>query len=138
MVAVGVPVKGSPGQWQAECARVLAAGPSPLSPTQRDGVRYGLTDILDDYHYAVAEERPVVAAALWLQAGRAALSLADHWDGGGKWLLRELLDLDAALARRWLAARDDPAEFAREVLASAGGPLFEGYRVAGEPGASRS
>ena len=69
---------------------------------------------------------------MWLQAGRAALVLAGHWDGGGKWVLRELLDLDADLAQRWLAARDDPAEFAREVLASAGGPLFEGYRVAGE------
>jgi|RhiMetdeSRZDD1v2_1073273.scaffolds.fasta_scaffold02119_22 hypothetical protein len=132
MVALGVPVKGEPGARQAACARVLEAGPQPLTPTDRDHVRYMLTDLLDDYLHASAEERPVVAATLWLDAASAALNLADHWVGTGKWRLRELRDLDEALAQRWLAARDDPADFAREVLDQAGGPLFEGHRVAGE------
>jgi hypothetical protein len=132
MVAEGVPVKGNPEQRQTDCARVMAEGPRPLTDLERDGVRYFLTDLLDDYVHATPDEKPVVAAMLWLDAGAAALSLADHWVGRGKWCLRELLDLDEDLARRWLAAREDPAEIAREVLASAGGPLFEGYRVAGE------
>ena len=91
-----------------------------------------LTDLLDDFVHTIEAERPVLAATLWLQAATAALSLADHWAGVGKWLLRELADLDEELAQRWLAARDDPADFAREVLERAGGPLFEGYRVAGD------
>jgi hypothetical protein len=132
MVALGVPVKGEPQERQAECARVLAEGPKPLTPAERDNVRYGLTDLLDDYVHATPDEMHVLKAVLWLQAGDAALSLADHWTGKGKWCLRELLDLDENLAQRWLAARHDPSGFAREVLAGAGGPLFEGYRVAGE------
>ncbi len=132
MVAVGVPVRGRPQERQAAAAHVLAAGPDPLPPDDRDHVRYMLTDLLDDFVHATERERSVLAAALWLQAGTAALSLADHWVGAGKWLLRELEDLDAELADRWLAARETPAEFAREVLASAGGPLFEGHKLAGE------
>lgn len=140
MVAMGVPVKGKPQERQAACARVLAAGPDPLPPAERDHVRYAVTDLLDDYVHATGRERPVLAATLWLQAGTAALSLGDHWVGTGKWLLRELEDLDPQLADRWLAARDDPGDFAREVLERAGGPLFEGYKLAGErpPGVARS
>jgi hypothetical protein len=91
-----------------------------------------LTDLLDDFVHATERERSVLAATLWLQTGTAALSLADHWVGTGKWLLRELEELDAELADRWLAARDEPADFAREVLERAGGPLFEGHKLAGE------
>ena len=58
-----------------------------------------------------------------------ALAFAGRWLSTGKWLLRELRALDPELATRWLAARDEPAAFAAEVLAEAGGPLFEGYRA---------
>ncbi|WP_170323942.1 hypothetical protein [Cryptosporangium phraense] len=44
-------------------------------------------------------------------------------------LLRELRALDPDLAERWLAAREEPAAFAEDVLARAGGPLFDGYRA---------
>jgi hypothetical protein len=124
MVALGVPVKGKPQEHQAASAHVLADGPAPLEPM--------LTDLLDDYLYATADEKAVLAATLWINAGSAALSLADHWVGTSKWLLRELRDLDDVLAERWLGARDDPADFARMVLDQAGGPLFEGYKIAGE------
>jgi hypothetical protein len=132
MVALGVPVKGEPQDHQAASARVLADGPAPLEPAERDHVRYMLTDLLDDYLYTTADEKPVLAATLWLDAGSAALSLADHWVGTGKWRLRELRDLDDVLAEQWLDARDDPADFARMVLDQAGGPLFEGYKIPGE------
>lgn len=130
MLATGVPLLGDPSELVARCAQVLAAGPPPLTAAERDRVRYVLTDLLDDHTYAGDPgERAAIAAVLWIEAGRAALSLADRWVSGGKWLLRELRALDPALAGRWLAARDDPAGFTTAVLAGAGGPLFEGYRA---------
>lgn len=68
-------------------------------------------------------------AALWTETARAALAFAGRWVSGGKWLLRELREHDPALATRWLAAQDEPAALATDVLARAGGPLFEGYRA---------
>ena len=131
MLAGGVPVLGDPGDLPDRCARVLAAGPPPpVERAERDRLRYGLTDLLDDYRHATdAGERAVLAAALWTESARVALVFAGWWVGGGKWLLRELRDRDPGLAARWLAARDDPAEIAAEVLDRGGGPLFQGYRV---------
>lgn len=130
MLAQGVILLGDPGDLPAWCARILADGPGPLTREQRDWLRYGLTDGLDDLHHAVDPgERTVIAATLWTGVAEAALSLAGRWVSGGKWLLRELRELDPSLAERWLAARDDPAPLAAEILASAGGPLFEGYRA---------
>jgi hypothetical protein len=135
MVATGLPIIGDPGMRPAHSARVLAAGPRALADADRDYVRYGLTDLLDDLTHAIDPgERIVIAAALWTASAQQALALAGHWTGTSKWLLRELRDLDAGLAERWLAAHGDPhavAEVAREVLDSAGGPLFDGYHVAG-------
>ncbi|HEY0001303.1 MAG TPA: hypothetical protein VGB74_12670 [Actinoplanes sp.] len=62
-------------------------------------------------------------------SARAALAFAGRWVSAGKWLLRELRDLDPDFAARWLAARDEPAELAAEVLRAGGGPLFDGYRA---------
>lgn len=130
MLARGVPVLGDPGDLQARCAQVLAAGPPPLTSAERDRLRYGLTDLLDDHKHAVdVGERAVIATALWSESARVALAIAGRWVSGGKWLLRELRELDPALAARWLAARDEPAALAAEVLAQAGGPLFDGYRT---------
>ncbi|MFC7533563.1 nucleotidyltransferase domain-containing protein [Actinoplanes sp. GCM10030250] len=130
MIARGVPLLGDPGDLTARCARVLAQGPPPLTAAERDRFRYFLTDLLDDYtHVADPGERAVIAAALWTDTARAALAFAGRWISGGKWLLRELREFDPALADGWLAARDDPAEFARALLDSAGGPLFDGYRA---------
>jgi hypothetical protein len=130
MLAHGVAVLGDPGDLPSRCARVLAQGPPPLSPAERDRLRYGLTDLLDDFTYAVDPgERSVIASVLWLETARAALAFAGRWISGGKWLLRELRELDPALAADWTAARDDPAQLATTVLAGAGGPLFDGYRA---------
>ena len=130
MLAHGVPVLGDPGELPAQCARVLAQGPPPLTDAQRDRFRYVLTDLLDDWTHAVDPgERTVLASALWTETARAALAFAGRWLSSGKWLLRELRELDPAFATRWLAARDDPAALAGEVLAPVGGPLFDGYRA---------
>jgi hypothetical protein len=130
MLAHGVPLLGDPGDLPARCARVLAQGPPPLTGTERDRFRYALTDLLDDYIHAVDPgERSVIGSVLWIETARAALAFGGCWISRGKWLIRDLREFDAALASRWLAARDDPAQVARQVLARAGGPLFDGYRA---------
>jgi hypothetical protein len=130
MLARGVTLLGDPGDLPAQCARVLAQGPPPLTAAERDWLRYSLTDLLDDYTHATdAGERDVIATTLWIDTARTALAIAGRWLSDGKWLLRELRELDPSFAAGWLAARDDPARVAGQVLARAGGPLFEGYRA---------
>ena len=133
MVATGVPLIGDPGPVRAESARVLAAGPAPLTRAEYDRERYGLTDLLDDLtHVTDPEERIALAGTGWVAAAEAALALGGAWQGRGKWLLRELRALDPALAGEWLAAAGDPdrvAAFVSRVLDTAGGPLFDGYRA---------
>ncbi|WP_233414291.1 phosphotransferase family protein [Nucisporomicrobium flavum] len=141
MVATGIPVSGDPRRWQTHCAAVLAAGPAPLPAHQRAQARYHLTDLLDDLRHATDPgERTVIATAAWTSAAQQALTLADHWTGTSKWLLRELRDLDDELAGRWLRAHDDPAaieNLIEEILDRHGGPLFDGFHVAGEHPDSR-
>jgi hypothetical protein len=130
MLAHGVTLLGDPGDLPAQCARVLAQGPPPLTPAERDWLRYSLTDLLDDHEHATDPgERGVIATTLWIDTARTALAVSGRWLSGGKWLLRELRELDPSFATGWLAARDDPAPLAEQVLARAGGPLFEGYRA---------
>jgi hypothetical protein len=55
--------------------------------------------------------------------------------GRGKWLLRELRDLDDSLATRWLACDGVPetiVALAEDVLRPVGGRLFDGHRMDGE------
>ena len=143
LVATGVPLLGDGGDdVRRHCQDVLDAGPPPVPAADLELRRYGLTDLLDDLEHATDPgERLVIAATLWTNAAHGALVAANHWDGTGKWLLRELRGLEEnldgdggqGLADRWLAAHRDPAAieaFAREVLDRLGGPLFDGYAAA--------
>jgi hypothetical protein len=136
MVATGTPVAGDPAEWISRCAALLAAGPGPLTTAEIERERYVLTDLIDDLESAADPgERVVIAGAGWISAGTAALRLGDHWVGRGKWLLRELRDMDPALAADWLGAAGDPeaiVAFARRVLEPVGGELYDGYRALGE------
>jgi hypothetical protein len=136
MVATGVPVSGDPEAWQTHCAAVLAAGPAPMPHAEREYARYCLTDLLDDLTHATDPgERTVIATTAWTSVAQQALGLADHWTGTSKWLLRELRDLDHDFADRWLTAHGNATAIEaliREILDQHGGPLFEGYQVAGE------
>ncbi|MFE7505589.1 NUDIX domain-containing protein [Promicromonospora sp. NPDC057488] len=134
MIATGVLVAGPAGavdDLQAECAALLDAGPGPASDAALEDARYVVTDLLDDLAYARdGGEADVVRSVLWERVGHLALAAAGRWDGGGKWLLRELRTWDLGYAARWVAARhDDQAmvDVARATLDAAGGPLFEGY-----------
>ena len=139
MVATGILLTGDDphaARVQAECAKVLAGGPPPITDEEREHARYALTDLLDDLTHAEDPgERAVVAATAWTRAAEQALALGGHRTGTGKWLLRELRTMDPAFAERWIAAHGDAeavAAFVREVLDTAGGALFAGYRVMGE------
>jgi hypothetical protein len=108
------------------------AGPGPALASALEDARYGVTDLLDDLtHARDHDEAEVVRAVLWERVGHLALAAAGRWDGGGKWLLRELRAWDPEFADRWLVARHDDRAIAavtRAVLDAAGGPMFEGYR----------
>lgn len=136
MIACGVALVGDPSDWQARCDEVLSAGPAPLTAAEVESARYAMTDLLDDLVHARAlGERLVVAATLWFAIARQSLIFANRWLGAGKWLLRELHELDPRLAEEWLAAHRDPdaiEALARATLDRIGGPLFDGYAARGE------
>lgn len=136
MLATGKAVLGDPGDWPDRCMAMLTAGPPPLTDTERAHARYSLTDLLDALTHAIdPAERTAVAAAAWTAVAQHALALAGHWTGHGKWLLRELRDLDPALARRWIEAHGDAGAIAAlgsQVLDRHGGRLFAGHHVKGE------
>ncbi|WP_277210905.1 hypothetical protein [Isoptericola croceus] len=135
MIATGLPVAGPVGAadgLQRECRASVDAGPGPASASDLEDARYGVTDLLDDLaHARDSGEAEVVRAVLWERVGHLALAAAGQWDGGGKWLLRELRAWDPGFADRWLAARQDHRALeavTRATLDAAGGPMFEGYR----------
>jgi hypothetical protein len=127
-----------------ECAMILAAGPGPVSDADRDALRYGLTDLLDDLADCT---EPVTVAALafatWEQAVKLLLALDGRWWGTGKWLVRELREHDVARGTSYAlrlhaalvsAVERDPALLtvvAEEILETAGGRLWAGYRLEG-------
>lgn len=107
-----------------------------LGPAEKDRLRYVLSDLADELtHVPDPAERIAVTGTGWVLAGDAALRLGGHWTGTGKWLLRELRDMDPALAGAWVAAAGSDRRllaFVRTVLDRAGGPLFDGYVVRAE------
>jgi hypothetical protein len=129
---------GIAGQILAQAQAVLAAGPAPLTDAELDRRRYGLTDLLDDLAGSQDPgETAVISWTVFTEAAELALLLAGSWLGGGKWLLRELRAVDPDLADGLIAAVQDRqrqselVELAEQVLARAGGRLWDGYRAGG-------
>jgi len=120
-----------------DVAARLAAGPTALTPAELDRLRYFTTDLLDDWiSPRDADEALFIAPALMRSSADLLLAVANRWTGNGKWTLRALRAADperaaaAVAALEAFGAQGDPeplAAFAREALARAGGPLFEGY-----------
>jgi hypothetical protein len=126
---------------RAEARRRLDAGPAESTPGEIDRRRYGITDLIDDLVGGVTEvERPFVVGQLATDVASLALVAARHWRGGGKWLGRELFDLDPDLARDLVAAHSlavggsdgDLIRVAEAVLDRVGGRLLAGYEADGE------
>ncbi|MEV0621073.1 cupin domain-containing protein [Nonomuraea sp. NPDC050404] len=128
---------GRASDLQSTLAEQLAAGPSGLTTDQAERFRYVLSDLLDDLSGATDPgELTFIAWEVVQATARMALGVGRAWQGNGKWLLRELRTHDAKLADELLATRDDPARLAAvasDVLARAGGRLWEGYRTQGDP-----
>jgi hypothetical protein len=129
---------GRASQIRARAQEVLAAGPVPLTNAELERRRYGLTDLLDDLAGSKdAGETAVIRWQVFTEAAELALLTAGSWLGGGKWLLRELRAADHDLADGLIEALQDGrrqadlVELAEQVLARAGGRLWDGYRVAG-------
>ncbi|WP_328634922.1 nucleotidyltransferase domain-containing protein [Streptomyces sp. NBC_00356] len=125
---------------RAEARRRWAAGPPPASESELEDRRYALTDTLDDLEgCADPLERTYLVAHLLDRASELALLAGGHWLGGGKWLSRRLADADAELHHRLASsataalsgadgAVDRFADVVREILESAGGACWAGYR----------
>jgi hypothetical protein len=137
---------GTGSRWQRHCRELLLAGPWPLTDDERASLRYAVTDLLDDLtHSRDVAERLATTTVLAEEAAHLLLLGERHWVGRGKWLVRELADLDTAQGTRWVA------RFAQALVAAAngdigalvgvsgdvldrnGGPLFEGHRQSGTP-----
>jgi hypothetical protein len=138
MVADGVTLADDHGiaaDLRKRARRVLTLGPPPLSPAELRLRRYGLTDLLDDLAGSTDDgETAVISWHIFVQAAELALLAAGRWLGGGKWLLRELRAAEPELAAALLAGLHSPARLtaaADEVLARAGGRLWEGFWLAG-------
>ncbi|MBC9821345.1 nucleotidyltransferase domain-containing protein [Terrabacter sp. MAHUQ-38] len=139
-----VDTDGSGRQWQATARALLSAGPPRLAGDDLASLRYAVTDAMDDVTHAHdAHERLVTATMLADEAARLLLHGAGHWWGRGKWVVRELADLDTRDGSDWRARHEQGLvtaaggdvslllAFADDVLALHGGPLFEGHRLAG-------
>jgi hypothetical protein len=137
-------VDGTGAALAEECDAVLSAGPGPLSDADRDAMRYGLTDLLDDLADATDPVMTApVAYATWEAAAKLLLAAGGRWWGTGKWLVHELREHDLAhdtsyalrLHAGLVAALDgDPmlvTVVAEEILDSVGGRLWAGYRAEG-------
>ncbi|MFD0413486.1 nucleotidyltransferase domain-containing protein [Streptomyces sp. NPDC127108] len=142
---------GHVARTRALARQVLASGPAPLTPEEREYGRYALTCYTDDLADLADLRAPGGAICTDPATRYEQLSVADHvlreaahlltahrgaWTGIGKWLPRRLLNADPVLGEalldghRAVAERADPvplAAAAEQVLDLLGGPLREGY-----------
>lgn len=122
---------------QRQANTVISAGPAELTPEEREQRRYFLTDLLDDLRGTSDPIETVFIAGHLLQtAGMLVLQSGRHWTGSGKWLARQLEEVDGefdsrlAEGLRVLVSTGDKnplIEVVTEILGRAGGPLTEGY-----------
>ncbi|MFF3359302.1 nucleotidyltransferase domain-containing protein [Streptomyces sp. NPDC002917] len=140
----GLPLVDPHGHLSQTCEQaraVLAGGPPPLTPAERERSRYGLTCYVDDLvDTPPANRYEQLSLADFALREAAHLLTAHHgaWTGIGKWLPRRLLSADPVRGKALLdghqavADRADPAPLAaaaEQVLDLLGGPLREGYAL---------
>ncbi|WP_433792777.1 nucleotidyltransferase domain-containing protein [Actinoplanes sp. CA-252034] len=143
MVAEGVTLVGTDGSaetYRAEAAALLTAGPAAPTADQVAFQRYMVTDLLDDLRgCSDPVEIAFLAATLVLAAADLLLLAENHWSARGKWLPRRLAEVDPDLpgllvdAQRVVTTDREPLVAAvLAVLNRTGGPLQDGFRLAGE------
>ncbi|HUW87100.1 MAG TPA: nucleotidyltransferase domain-containing protein [Candidatus Paceibacterota bacterium] len=137
-----VSIDGEAEKLQTEAIERFAKGPSSVSSEEMERRRYALTDQLDDLIGATDPiELLYISQQLLVGASELALLSKAQWLASGKWLPRHLALSEPELSIRLSAAikavlengEKEPIEdVVREILERVGGPLSEGYRVAGE------
>ena len=143
MCAEGVQVlsvDGAAERIRHEARRRLDAGPRTLDDQEWATRRYGLSDLLDDLRGSRSgPELAFIANAVFAATCEMAILAAGGWLGSGKWLSRELEQVDAGLLQQLVSAHtsaiagDDGAmlALAAQVLDAVGGPLSAGYYARG-------
>lgn len=144
MVSTGVVVldaDGSASRLRDRAAALIAAGPPSASDDDLSRLRYFVKDLLDDLRGdPLGEESMLVAPSLASDIATLVLMSRRSWQGGGKWLLRNLRTTDPGFADRLVLAlrayqSGDAAPMialAEQVLATTGGEAFDGYRASGK------
>lgn len=138
---------------RAECLAEIAAGPAALPRAEIDRLRYGLSDLLDDYT-GLPQDRLLeryFPAHLFDRSTQLLLAHENAWQGSGKGLIAAVRHWAHDTDRRrpsgagwsqwveeWSPAlrAADPFVVTRlvtEVLDHCGGRLWVGHLVGGEP-----
>ncbi len=137
-----VSVDGEAEKLQSEAVERFAKGPSPVSTDDMERRRYSLTDQLDDL-IGVTDPIELLYISQQILVGASELALISRaqWLASGKWLPRHLALSEPELSIRLSGAikavlengeKKPIDDVVREILERVGGPLTEGYRVAGE------
>jgi len=142
MVVEGIEIPGSTDasrSLKALAVSVIAMGPPPLSPKDRDALRYGVTDLVDDIRAPRSRDELTAAGAKLFEAlANAYLRTRGLWSATGKSIPRALKRADAALCDRYCRSFDDlftrgdggaVIALAEELLGPDGGFLFDGFRL---------
>ncbi len=139
---------GLGSRMKAMAEAIIAAGPSPLTPDETDLLRYFISDLIEDISGGGSRAEMLMAGhSLAGMAVDLHLGLHRAWTGKGKWTVRALRRQDGSLAERLetaldrFARKDDASHliaFADDILAEAGGRLFDGYRVSGKEKIARA
>ena len=133
--ALALPAESELSRSLQQRARdVIAAGPLPLTPSDHQAARYGITYTL--HKLAHAQERMFVGANLMMRLVNYWLRSRGRWGVSNTYIGQRLREDDPAMATRMLevftamhAGELAPLDaLVDDVLAPFGGRLFDGYR----------
>ncbi|ASF38068.1 nucleotidyltransferase [Halobacillus halophilus] len=139
MCAEGTVLKGGKEAEKIieEAQGSLLEGPSALSPSKLDELRYAISDKLDDLEGSTMPEEDIYSVSALIESlHQFILRINQKWVGEGKWMYRSLKNYDEALAGQLTKClqsfytRQEKGElikFVDEILAPHGGRLFHDY-----------
>ncbi|MCA1011954.1 nucleotidyltransferase domain-containing protein [Halobacillus halophilus] len=139
MCAEGTVLKGGreAEKIKEQAKRSLIEGPSALSLSKLDELRYAISDKLDDLEGSERPEEDIYSvSSLTESLHQFILRSNQRWVGEGKWMYRSLRDYDEMLAARLTEClqsfytrqeKDELIRFVDEFLAPHGGRLFHDY-----------
>ncbi len=141
MVVEGIAVWGSEGnarQFKEIAAKLIAAGPAPLSEEDISNRIYGITDLVDDFKSPRSRIEAIgIATRLYESLGDFALRSQNQWSGAGKQIPRALQRYSPGLAEDFNSAfesffakndRKPILDLAEKLTQPFGGFLFDDYK----------